>query len=163
MLSDYRRGSRLTESFQDWLGTFLCSHDIASDVLRVMERRELVTGEILCEQGEQADELFFVARGRVRAIYRSKSGESVRLRVTEQRTVLGEIGFFSASRRTASLEAETPVVVYVLSTSTYESLCSQHPRLSNLLLEAVLGVVIQRFTVSSELVSAYEERVFKPH
>ena len=156
LLAAYQHEDGGTKSFGAWLVSFLRSDDAAIKLLHAMDRRELRVEERLCDQGAPADELYFVEQGRVGAFYESGTKDCTRVRSTGDRTILGEMGFFTSQPRTATLEAETPAVVHVLTRETYERLCGQYPQLSSLLLESALRVLIDRLDMNTKLISIYE-------
>jgi len=143
----------LTESFGEWLETLLYSSEIATALLRATERRELRVGERLCAQGAPANELYFVEQGRIGAFSATGSAEPTRVSSTGDRTILGEMGFFTSQSRTATLEAETPAIVHVLSREAYERLSRAHGPFSSLLLQSVLRTLIHRLDTMTKLVA----------
>ncbi len=83
-------------------------------VMACLERRELAPGERLIRQGEEADDLFFVEAGQVTAQVAEPGRDPVRLETMMSGRMVGELGFFLGSRRTADVLADTPTVVYRL-------------------------------------------------
>jgi SulP family sulfate permease len=84
-------------------------------------------GTVVMRQGEQSADLIFVLSGRIGISMRHGRRPPVRVRTFTAGTMVGEIGFFLGSRRTATVVAEEDCRVLVLSRHDLERLRSTHP------------------------------------
>jgi SulP family sulfate permease len=89
-----------------------------------LERIELTTGVVLCAQGERADRMFFIDRGRLAVVI----GEAVRVSSLGPQTTIGEMGLYRHMPRDATVVAEVPAVVYALSRDALEEIEVLDPR-----------------------------------
>ena len=106
--------------------------DILDQMARTAEYRDLTRGEALIEEGDAADTLFIVLRGRFtvlragRAIAEIPKGEPI-----------GELAFFAGGTRTATVVAARDSAVMCLSRAAYDALAAHTPALANGILAAV--------------------------
>jgi glutaminase len=71
-------------------------------------------GELICQEGEPADRLFFLSSGRVSVSLKLDHKRRRRLSASAAGWALGESALFDAHNRTADLQADTAVVLYSL-------------------------------------------------
>jgi sulfate permease, SulP family len=94
------------------LAAFLSSHQEVPDFVQrlepFIERVSFAPGESVMRQGEVADDMLFLERGRVAATLQEQGRPVVHLRTLTAGTVVGEIALVRGGRRTASVTAETP-------------------------------------------------------
>src|SRR5580658_2022274 len=152
ILPDATNAARV--SLVDWLEYELRSTDLAQRLLPYLEPRGYAVGETLCRQGEHADAMFFVEAGRVRVVYEDPEGRQVRLRSLGNRTVLGEMGLYRDTLRSATAWAEQPCTVHVLSAGGLAAMEVGDPSLAAALTAAIIRSLGERLEYQSELVSA---------
>jgi SulP family sulfate permease len=88
------------------------------DMVLYMERAHFAEGEVIAKQGDDASSLFWVEEGRLQARLEA-AGVEHRVRTVTTGAIIGEIGLYSQKVRSASIIADEPSVLYVL---TRESL-----------------------------------------
>lgn len=81
-------------------------------LLARFERREVAPGDYLMRQGDEPDDMFFVASGQVTAWLEPADGSPVRLETMRGGRFVGELGFFLGRRRTAAVVADEPSTLY---------------------------------------------------
>lgn len=145
------------DTFQDWLARQLGADAVAARVLEAATRLELESGAPLCRQGDPSDTLLLVERGRVSVVLNLGSPSPVRLRVMDGQAVLGEMGFYTGSPRSASLVAETPTVVHRLSREAYDRLVRDCPEAALALASLIIRLLAERLGVANRLIAAYEQ------
>ncbi|QDG49231.1 cyclic nucleotide-binding domain-containing protein [Persicimonas caeni] len=69
-------------------------------------------GEVIIEEGQQAESLFIVVRGRVR-VWTESDGRQVELKTLGQGAYFGEVSLLSGKEATATVEAKTDDVTTV--------------------------------------------------
>ncbi len=90
--------------------------------------RNYLPGEVLVNQGDQCEALFFINQGRVTALHRQK-GREIYIRDLEPGALVGE-NFFTASFWTVTLVSATPVRAALLERSQQENWQENFPGLA---------------------------------
>lgn len=101
---------------------------MAAAIVGHLQRISLSAGRHLVHQGELAQELFFIESGMLGVHVRLENGATVRVRTATSGSVLGEIGFYLQSARTASLVAEEDSVVYTLTPAALQQMEQEDPQ-----------------------------------
>lgn len=125
----------------------------AERLIQYLERLEVVAGEILAQQGEKADALYFVENGKLSIYLELENGEQVRLQTLGKRLIVGELGLYLDEQRTASIIADQPSVVYCLSSAKLDLLKQQDPELAATLHEFVASLLAERLADTTRLLS----------
>jgi SulP family sulfate permease len=89
------------------------------------------SGERLIKQGEAATDLFFLEKGDVSVYLEKPNGERNRIRRTGPGTVLGELGFYLETPRSASVIAESTGTAYRLTSESLKRMQQEHPELAS--------------------------------
>lgn len=103
-------------------------------LLDLMERRELVAGEVVLSEGDEADGLVLVEQGLLQ-IANERAGELANL---EPGMHLGGLSLGSLGRREVTVTATEPSSVLLLSREAFVRLSEDAPRAATRILEAVL-------------------------
>jgi kynurenine 3-monooxygenase len=96
-------------------------------------------GELLMAEGDEADALLHITSGTVR-VFGEKLGE-VRLKAP---VVVGEVGFFGAARRTASVMTETPCAGGRVTYARLEALCLTDPARALDIVRSMASLSVER-------------------
>ena len=140
--------------FEDWLADVI-GEEPAERLLRgYLERREYEGGELLCTQGGDPDTIDLVAQGSVAVTVVDDDGRAVRVRRMVGQTVVGEMGFFRGVPRAASVIADGPTVVYVLTRERYTRLLADDPELGALFLQFIVRVLSDRVAFANKEIAA---------
>jgi SulP family sulfate permease len=142
-------------SLEQWLGIELGEIRLAHRLGGFLEKRELSEGDILCEEGTPAQEMFFIEQGRVGVIFGSGE-ESVRLRSLGERTILGEMGLYRSRVRSASVIAEQSSTVYVLSREAFNRMEKTDPVLAAAFNAAIVRTLADRLEFESAMVASLQ-------
>jgi sulfate permease, SulP family len=102
------------------LRTLFSDPALADRFMAYLQKKEIGEGAHLIRQGDPSDELYFLDSGQVTALLETDGGKSIRLRTMQAGTVVGEIGLYLSEPRSASVVADRPATVYLLSV---EALC----------------------------------------
>jgi predicted acylesterase/phospholipase RssA/CRP-like cAMP-binding protein len=89
-------------------------------------RRSLAVGDVLVEQGAEADEVYVVLAGRLEAVHRSALGDVV-VGSIEAGQVVGEVTVIAGGRRTATLRVTEPAEVLVIDRGEFEAWLTANP------------------------------------
>jgi len=136
----------------EWLAHALGSADYALQLSQCCERLEVKEGAIVAAQGEPADSMHFLVRGRVGIVVTLEGGVSSRVRSLGPHTTIGEMGLITGRMRSATIQAESDSVLYVLSRSAFDRLNQDNHALSQALLTYVISVMAERLRFASNLI-----------
>jgi len=95
----------------------------------VTSQEELPPNEILCEEGEEGDELFVLASGELEVLKSDEAGRESRVATIDPGHCVGELSLFSEKPRTATLRSTVDSSVLILSAVLLHELMLEHPRL----------------------------------
>jgi len=130
---------------------------LEDDIDRLMgylEKAELEEGECLLRQGEKSDCLYFTESGQLSIYLNLESEEQVRLQTLSARLIIGEMGLYRGTTRTASIVADEPSVVYGLPKATLERMKKDNPRLAVSLHEFIATQLADRLADTTRLLGA---------
>ncbi len=117
--------------------------DEIAQVVPLLKRRIYQRQETIIRVGEEAAELYFVARGNVSVILTLSSGVSKRLATFSAGMAFGEMAVIDRAPRSAMIVADSDVECDLLSLEDFERLSEAHPRIKIKLLEN-LGLGLTR-------------------
>jgi CRP-like cAMP-binding protein len=107
-------------------------------VARVSEDLEVPAGKVLCKEGEVGQEFFVIIDGEVEV---TKDGKRVATRAAGE--FFGEIALLEATRRMATVTAQTPLRFFVLTRRDFRQLIRDNPGVERKVLQAVARRLIQ--------------------
>ncbi len=136
----------------EWLSGALGSANYARELARSCERLEVREGEVVAGQGEPADCMHFILRGRMAIIVGMEAGSSARVRSLGPCTTIGEMGLITGGARSATIKAEADSVLYVFPRSEFERLSRDNHALIKALLTYVIVVMTERLRFASNLI-----------
>ncbi len=155
LLQKYRSHHELSqETIRNWLLAEV--GDCADAVLAHLRRLALGPGEQLCRQGDPADEMYFIESGRVAIELMLPDGTLRRLRTLGPKTLLGEMGLYRDSLRSANVLVQEDSVVYLLSAGSLQKLQAADPRAAALFHAMVVRTVADRLEFSNAFVAALQ-------
>ena len=100
-----------------------CTDAQIEDIAKLVADRHLEAGEILCRQGEYESDVFVLVEGEA-----SVTIDGKRVATVGTGEVVGELSMERGGRRTATLEAITPLHVLVLDPREVDSVLMSDPR-----------------------------------
>jgi SulP family sulfate permease len=130
------------------LGAIVGEHPRLPDLINAMTRQVMQPEAVLIRQGEQADDLYFLASGRVRVQVVLPNGRTLRLRSMLAGAIVGEVAFYLRQVRTADVIVDMPSVVYQLKAADMAALEGSDAEL------AALAHRIMATTLSEKLAMA---------
>jgi len=104
-------------------------------------RRRFPRGQILCHEGDPGDALLVLEAGRVAVSRFAAGGREVVLAAVEAPAAFGELALIDGAPRSATVTAQTPVVVRVLGRDAVVDLLAREPAVALALLRAVTAMV----------------------
>jgi len=125
-------------------------HELDQAVLEKMvdvaAYRSIARGEVLIREGDQADNLYIVLKGRFVVL----SGQSPIAEIAMGEPI-GELAFFAGGARTASVIAARNSTVMAMSRAAYDDLSATTPELAKGILASVSQRLARRISDSPEL------------
>ncbi len=100
------------------------------DLPMVAEWRTLAAGETLFHQGDNGHSLAYLESGRLSAWVRGPTGSSARVASFQPGAVVGEIAFSNDSVRTASVVADAPCRIAVITRMSLDEAARTHPEIA---------------------------------
>lgn len=130
--------------------------DAVRKLLPYLKRREFATGDYLIRAGDAPDYMYFIESGQVTAKLEPVGGKPVRLETMQGGRTVGELGFYLGARRTASVVADQPSVVYSLSVEDLRIMESSDLEAANILHRTILHLQNERVAHLTRSVGALE-------
>ena len=153
IIAQHQELEQYEANLRDWFTQILGSEDDAEDLTHRCQRIEVEAGEIIVRAGDDADSMLFILDGRVGVMMAKEDGRSTRLRSLGRYTTIGEMGLVSQAPRSATIQAETDSVLYVLNHHQFEAIRAERPELSHKLLTYFVSVLAERLSFASRTIS----------
>lgn len=147
------RGSEQEESdLQGWFATIFGNSRDAAELARRCDRIEVGALEIIARAGDPADSMLFILTGRVGVMVDAGDGRLTRVRSLGPHTTVGEMGLVARQPRSATIQAETDSVLYVLRGDAFDAITIDHPALGQKLLTYFMSVMAERLSFASRMI-----------
>lgn len=111
-------------------------------------------GDELIRQGDASTDMFFIEAGNVSVFLQPDTGEATRVRRTGPGTVLGELGFYLNTPRTASVIADGQGKAYRLTTDALQQMETRHPELAAALHRFMADLLAERLVRTTHTLEA---------
>jgi SulP family sulfate permease len=128
-ISEFAPEVTIHTSVEDLLVRSGMSESEAKQLAKILEPIEIDADEALFEEGDPAEDLYFILRGRVSIWGELSETEPVRLRTLGPGTTVGEIGLYLDATRSANVLADEPTTAMKLSADALETLRQKNPTL----------------------------------
>ena len=145
--------------FPSWLQRHLGENVTSVDLIGYLDQRHLDGSTVLHRQGEPADTIDIVAAGRLAIDVATSSGESLRVRRIATFTLVGEMGFFRHSVRSATVSSEGPADLFTLTRANFERMRRERPDLANAFDDFIIRIMANRVDSAHREVAALEPLV----
>jgi SulP family sulfate permease len=142
--------------FEAWLQQELGGAVNAADLMGYLERKDSESSKVLYRQGESADSLDLIAAGDVVVDVVNSDGEALRVRRIAKHTVVGEMGFFRHSMRSATVSSDGPVVLFTLRRANFERLRRERPDLASAFDDFIKRILADRIDLANREIAALE-------
>ena len=121
-----------------------------------LQRRSFPEGSTVVRAGDQARELFFLARGKVSVTVEMTSGLQKRLATFSAGMAFGEMALLDGSPRAATIVADTDVECDLLDLDDFEALGRDYPLIKIKLLENLCFSLTRKLRKSNRSLSVFE-------
>ena len=115
-----------------------------NQLIPYLEKIEIEPKDFLFYQGQMADGMYFLASGQVSVIREYDNEQSKCLRTYTSQTIIGEMGMYTQSQRSASIIADLPSKLYFLSTIALVKMENESPRLAAAVHKLIVELLIER-------------------
>jgi SulP family sulfate permease len=119
-----------------------------------LERAELAEGTVLIRRDDEPKDVFVLASGRLRVQTETEAGTPMRLRTIRPGVVVGEVAMYTGAPRTADVVAETPVVVFRLTSAVIDRIEAENPELATAMHRWLARTLAERLAESQRAVEA---------
>jgi SulP family sulfate permease len=140
--------------FEPWLQHQLGTAVRATDLVGYLQRKDAVGPQVLYREGEPADTVDLVAAGNLGIDIAMANGESLRVRHITTHTVLGEMGFFRRSLRSATVSSDGPATIFTMTRANFERMRTERPDLASAFDDFIMRVLADRVDFANRTVAA---------
>ena len=140
--------------FENWLQSQLGPLANSAELFAYLEQRSTDAAQVLYREGEPADTIDFVAVGTLTIHFRTNEGTNVLMRRMTTHTVVGEMGFYRHSPRSATVSSDGPATFFTLTRTNFERLRREHPDLANAFDDFIIRVLAGRLDLANRTVAA---------
>ena len=150
-------GGRTSLALDQLLRQMVNDNDLESDkLLAYFERVELAAGAILIEQGSPSDDIYAIESGRA-SVFMETSGGRLRIAGVGTAAIVGEVAFYLAEPRTASVIADEPMVAWRFTRAGLERLQAEMPTIAVRLHQGLARTLADRLASANRLIRILAE------
>jgi glucose-6-phosphate 1-dehydrogenase len=113
---------------------------LLSSVILALQSVTKVAGDVVIQQGDLTDDMYFICRGEVEVV---DSSQKV-VRLLKEGDFFGEVGLLMTTARTATVRASTLVDLFVLSKADFSRILRDHPQFA----ETMTQIARERYDLS---------------
>ena len=143
-------------SFERWFQHQLGAEVRVTDLMAYFERKDADGLQVLYREGEPADTLDLVAAGHLSIEIAKADGGRLRMRRIMTHTVVGEMGFFRHSTRSATVSSDGPVILFTLTRASLERMRRERPDLSSAFDTFIMGILADRLDFATREIAALQ-------
>ena len=140
------------ESLLNHLTAVIGPHPRLPALIDSMTRCQMQPEEVLIKQGEEADDVFFVATGRVRVQIKLPNGNVLRLRTMLGGAIVGEIALYLNQSRSADVIVDAPSEIFRLSAEDLARLEREDPELAALAHRLLACNLSEKLSVANKMI-----------
>ncbi|MFD3449908.1 Crp/Fnr family transcriptional regulator [Microbacteriaceae bacterium 4G12] len=122
---------------QYYIEMFSLDHYVEHQFYQEIQIYELQPGEILCEQEQMANYMYFLCKGKVKIFTLSEAGKRLVVAFNQSPEVFGDIEYVQHNAYMNTIEALTPSHVMKIPFTLFSILEKLHPEILHFLLESV--------------------------
>jgi SulP family sulfate permease len=142
------------DSLENQLGrVFHRSSDIAR-LMDYLEKEAVGAAKLLIRQGDPPDAIYFIESGLATAQLELPDGRSVRLRTMRCGTIIGEVGLYLGTARTATVLTTEPSTLYRLSADAIRRMEEQDPEIAAALHKWIARLMAERLAENNNTLAA---------
>lgn len=132
--------------------TAIGKHPKLSDFIKSLDTQEMQPGETLITQGENADDVFFVADGRVSVQITLPTGKRLRVRTMLSGAVVGEVALYLKQTRSADVIVDMPSTICRLSSKELKRMEAKDPDLAIIAHKLLASNLSEKLSVANKAI-----------
>jgi SulP family sulfate permease len=140
--------------FESWLKLQLGSRVSLPELFAYLEVKSTEGSEVIYRQGDPADSMDIVAEGVLVVDVANERGETVRVRRINTHSVVGEMGFFRRTARSATVSSEGPAKLFSLSRANFERMRGERPDLAYACDDFIVSTMADRVETANRSLTA---------
>jgi sulfate permease, SulP family len=148
--------------FEPWLQRQLGASVRSAELVAYLECKTVEGAQIIYREGDPADSLDLIAAGHVTIDVATGNGESRRVRRMMTHTVVGEMGFFRQSIRSATVSSDGPATLFTLTRANLERMRRERPDLASAFDDFIVRVLADRIEAANREIVALQPQVTLP-
>ena len=137
------------DGFERWLQQRLGRDFAAVDLITYLERKDFDRPQIIYREGDPSNTVDLVASGTLNIDIATSDGGSRRVRRLSAHTVVGEMGFFRQSVRSATVSSDGMATLFTLTRTALARLRQERPALAGALDEYIIRVIADRLDATN--------------
>ncbi len=147
-------GARHTTTLVQRLSALIGNKGSAGDLLEYLVPVSFVKEQELIKQGDDSTELYFLEEGEVSVWLSTPDGRRSRIRRTGPGTVLGELGLYLGTPRTATVVADSPGSAFLLTAEAIERMETKRPDLASTVHRFMADLLAERLLRTTQTLEA---------
>jgi len=156
---EVKQASHITETFIDFLVELPLFDELKEKELNIvancMTFFELEKEEILFQEGDEGDCIYFVLDGIIDVIKESSPGSSVVIASLPRGRSIGEMSVIDNYPRSATAKARTQSSFLTLTQESFDVIIDGYPKIGTKLLKAILRLLSQNLRKTSSRLADY--------
>ncbi|MFI5252322.1 MAG: SulP family inorganic anion transporter [Bacteroidota bacterium] len=116
----------------------------AEALLPFLERKEIPKGEYIIRQGLYTQDIFILESGTITVELEIEKEKSIRIRRMGPGAIVGEMALYIKGKRTASVIAAEPCVIYLLTEESLRKMTQNNPPLTLIFHEQLATILAER-------------------
>lgn len=145
---------KIDSDFAEWLQSQIDASLKSADLIAYFERKDIAGPTVLYRQGDAADTIDLIAAGHLAVDVETRGGENLRVRRIATHTVVGEMGFFRQSLRSATVSSEGPATLFTLTRARFQQMRQERPDLAGAFLALVICILSNRIDIRNREIMA---------
>lgn len=122
-------------------------------IVEACQRIEAKPGDVLIRLGEPSNDILFIEAGHAAVEIPSEGGKStIRLATVGPGAIVGEMAFYLGEKRSASIVAEEPMVVWAFTRAAMEKLQAEEPAAALRFHSGMAAMLAKRLTRTNRIV-----------
>ena len=126
-----------------------------SRIMEQIQAKRFAKGKMICQEGDPGNSIFIISHGSVAVCRQDPQKGSVVLNELKEGDFFGEFGFFSNSRRQATVEALVDVEVLEITKEALQKIIQEYPSVSQVLFKFYKERVLDNLLAGSSLFQAF--------
>jgi SulP family sulfate permease len=137
----------------DIIADVMADSGMTGTIVAACQRIEAKAGDILIRQNEPSNDILFIEAGHAAVEIPSEGGKgTIRLATVGPGAIVGEMAFYLGEKRSASIVAEEPMVVWAFTRAAMERLQAEEPAAALRFHSGMAAMLAKRLTRTNRIV-----------